>query len=101
MPNKKETVLQDVIAAIDAGALIPSKHALEQMADRDIDMSDIEEAAYQAYREEFKDSLNNDGSDWKYAIRGENKNGDKDIRIIVAYLDDPKMLIITAIDKNK
>ena len=104
MPNKKETVLQDLINAVEFGVLIPSIHALEQMVNRGITMSDIEEVVYRAYREDHKDSLNNDGNDgndWKYAVRGLNDNGGKDIRIIVAYLDEPKMLLITAIDKNK
>jgi hypothetical protein len=100
-PIKKETVLQDLITAVETGQLIPSKHALEQMNARDIDLSDIEEAVYRAKREDHKDQLTNDGQDWKYAIRGLNDLGDKDLRIILAYLESPKMLIITAIDKNK
>lgn len=54
---------------------------------------------YQAQREDQKDELTNDKSDWKYAIRGKNNNGDKDLRIIVIF-DDPKAIIVTAIDKN-
>lgn len=100
-PIKKETVLQDLITATEAGQLIPSKHAIEQMKARDIDLSDIEEAVYRAQREDHKDQLTDDKQDWKYAIRGLNDQGDKDIRIVVVYLETPKMLIITAIDKNK
>lgn len=100
MPIKKETVLIDVVNAVNEGKLIPSKHALEQMAERSIDLSDIEEAVFRARREEFKDQETEDGQDWKYAIRGNNEAGDKDIRIIVVYIPDSKMLIVTAIDKN-
>jgi nitroreductase len=100
-PIKKSTVLQDLITAMEAGQLIPSKHALEQMKARDLDLSDIEEAAYRAYREAHKDQLTDDKQEWKYAIRGLNDLGDKDIRIVLVYLESPKMLIITAIDKNK
>lgn len=50
MPIKKETVLQDVIAAVESGLLISSKHALEQMRARDIDFSDIEEVVHRAVR---------------------------------------------------
>lgn len=100
-PKKEENVLVDVIKAVVAGKLTPSMHALEQMKARDIDFSDIEEAIFQAKREEFKDEVTDDKKAWKYAIRGKNENGDKDIRIIVVYLESPGMLIVTAIDKNK
>ena len=98
--EKKPNVIQDVIAAVEAGRLIPSTHAQEQMRNRDIVFSDIEEMVYAAQREEHKDSLTNEKNAWKYALRGPNANGDKDIRIIVKYID-PKILIVTAIDKNK
>lgn len=99
-PKKSETVIQDCIKAHTLGVLILSTHAQEQMKVRDIDLSDIEEALYQAQREDNKDQLTDD-KEWKYAVRGKNDNGDKDIRIIVKYLPSPKMLVITAIDKNK
>ena len=99
-PKKKETVIQDVIAAVEKGHLIPSSHASERMSERDIQFSDIEEAVYNAIREDSKDELTDDGTDWKYVIRGNNDNGDKDIRLVVVYLKDPKMLLITVIDKN-
>lgn len=100
-PIKKESVLLDVIKATEVGQLIPSEHAQKQMKARDIDFSDIEEAVYKAQREDHKDQLTDDKQEWKYAIRGLNDKGDKDIRIVVVYLESPKMLIITAIDKNK
>lgn len=34
------------------------------------------------------------------ALRGKNDNGDKDLRIIILFVD-PKTIIVTAIDKNK
>ncbi|MFM6927223.1 MAG: DUF4258 domain-containing protein [Bdellovibrio sp.] len=98
--EKRPNVIQDVIAALESGQLIPSTHAQQQMEKRDIQMSDIEEAIYSAYREESKDSLTDDGKSWKYSLRGKNENGDKDIRIIIAFAD-PKTIIVTAIDKNK
>lgn len=55
---------------------------------------------YRANREVDKDRLTDDGKEWKYAIRGLNDNGDKDIRIVVVYIE-PKILIVTAIDKNR
>ena len=98
--EKRQNVIQAGIAALESGQLIPSTHAQQQMEKRDIQMSDIEEAIYSAHREESKDSLTDDGKSWKYSLRGKNENGDKDLRIIVAFAD-PKTIIVTAIDKNK
>ncbi|WP_374079875.1 DUF4258 domain-containing protein [Bdellovibrio bacteriovorus] len=98
--KKRSNVIQEVIEALESGQLIPSSHAQEQMQKRDIQMSDIEEMIYRARREEAKDSLTNDKKDWKYALRGLNDKGDKDLRIIVVFAD-PKTIIVTAIDKNK
>lgn len=98
--EKRPNVVQDVIEALESGNLIPSFHALEQMEKRDIQFSDIEEAIYKAHREESKDSLSKNGRNWKYSLRGKNKNDDKDLRIIVVF-DDPDAIIVTAIDKNK
>lgn len=97
---KRPNVIADVITAHGKGLLIPTTHASEQMVLRDVQMSDIEEMIYNAQREDHKDSLSNDGKSWKYSLRGPNTAGDKDIRIIVAF-NDPDVVIITVIDKNK
>lgn len=98
--EKRPNVIKDVIVALESGQLIPSTHAQQQMEKRDIQISDIEEAIYSAHREEGKDSVTDDGKSWKYSLRGKNENGDKDLRIIVVFID-PKAIIVTAIDKNK
>lgn len=98
--GKRPTVLQDVKEALESGRLVPSNHAQEQMVVRDVQMSDVEEMIYRAHREEAKDSLTKDKKDWKYALRGLNNSGDKDIRIIVVF-NDPDTVIVTVIDKNK
>ncbi|MEN0060401.1 MAG: DUF4258 domain-containing protein [Bdellovibrio sp.] len=97
---KRANVIQDVIKASESGNLVPSFHAEQQMEKRDVQISDIEEMLYRAQREDDKDSPTKDGKGWKYALRGLNDNGDKDIRIIVAF-NDPDTVIITVIDKNK
>ena len=63
-------------------------------------MSDIEEMLAVAQREEARDRLSKNRTDWTYALRGPNRNGDKDIRIIVAFADED-IVIVTVIDKNK
>lgn len=98
--RKRSNVIPAVIAAFEKGLLIPSFHATEQMQIRDVQFSDIEEMIYRSQREEHKDALRKDGKDWKYAIRGSNANGEKDIRLIVIF-NDPEAVIITVIDKNR
>ena len=97
---KRPNVLIELIKALEEGRLIPSFHAQEQMKKRDILMSDLEEALYRAKREDHKDSPTKDGKDWKYSLRGVNESGEKDLRIIIIF-DDPKVVVVTAIDKNK
>lgn len=83
---KRSNVLQEVIAALESGFLIPSNHAQKQMDVRNVQLSDIEEMLYCAHLESHKDSLRTDGvSDWKYSIRGLTDDGQKDIRIIVVF----------------
>ena len=91
----------DLIQAVEDGHLITSTHAQQRMQERGIDLSDLEEAVFKGRREEHKDSLTDDKSSWKYAIRGMNVNGDKDLRLIVLYVEEPKMLLITAIDLDQ
>ncbi|MEY4616374.1 MAG: hypothetical protein RJB66_1334 [Pseudomonadota bacterium] len=98
--KKRPNVLEEVRRATLIGRLIPSPHAQQQMAKRDIQMSDIEEAISRAKLEKKKDSLTDDKKEWKYALRGKNNEGDKDLRIIIMF-DDPSAIIVTAIDKNK
>lgn len=98
--EKRPNVIATVITAAENGLLVPTRHAEKQMKARDVQMSDIEEMLYRAQREDHKDGIAKDGKSWKYAIRGLNDNGDKDIRIIVVF-DDPETAIVTVIDKNK
>ncbi len=101
VPIKSVSIIQDVIEAVESGQFIISDHAAIRMKERNIDFSDVEEAVYRATREEVKDSPTNDGLAWKYALRGFNDDGNKDIRLVVLYLEKPKMLLVTAIDKNE
>lgn len=100
MIKKLPNVIQVVIAALERGNFFLSIHAQEQMVIRDVQMSDVEEMIYRAYREESKDSLTKDKKSWKYSLRGVNDDGDKDIRIIIV-LNDGDAVVVTVIDKNK
>lgn len=98
MLGKSKTLLVDLINALECGQFVISLHALSRMRERNIDFSDIEEVIFRAIREENKDSLSLDGEKWKYAVRGKNDRENKELRLVVMYLDKPKMLLVTAID---
>lgn len=102
--EKKENVLQTVLAALESGNLIISFHAMEQMEARDVVFFDVKEALYQGQREEQKDDYRQNPKNkkwsWRYSIRGLNESGKKDLRIVVA-LEDPKTIVVTVIDLNR
>ena len=99
MPIKKTEVILEAITSLEKGTLRVSKHALIRMKERRIVLSEIKEVIYNSVRETIKDQLTDDGTDWKYAIRGLNEAKDKDIRIIVLF-EGQYILVVTAIVKN-
>ena len=96
---KLEDVIVRAVRALESGTLKPTFHALQRMKERNILLSDLHEAIYNATREEHKDELNSQTGDWKYAIRGMNDDGNKDIRIVLVF-KNPSTLILTVIDLN-
>ncbi len=102
--RKEDNILQIVLEALESGNLLLSFHAMEQMSAREIKFSDISEALYRCERQEYKDVyLENPITkkwNWRFAIRGLNDNGDKDLRIIVV-LQNPKTVIVTVIDLKR
>lgn len=100
IPMKREDVLLTVIKAMNEDHLKFSFHALVRMKERNILLSDVTESILNSIREEYKDDFNFQTGDWKYAIRGLNKDGSKDIRLAVTF-KDPKTIIITVIDVSK
>lgn len=98
-PKKKEGILLAVIHALESDNLKLTFHVLQRMQERKILLSDLHEAIYSAIREEHKDEFNHQTGDWKYAIRGKNDEGDKDIRVIIVF-KEPSTLILTVIDLN-
>ena len=99
-PIKRADVLLILLHAVETGNVKLTFHVLQRMQERRILLSDVFEAIYNARREESKDIFNIKTGDWKYAVRGYNEDGDKDIRIIFVF-KDPATLILTVIDLNK
>ena len=99
-PNKKDDILLQVIKALESGNLRPTFHAQVRMKERNILFTDMEEAIYNASREDHKDEFDSKTEEWKYALRGLNNDGAKDIRVVVVF-KDPATLVLTVIDLNK
>lgn len=102
--EKKEDIFKIILEALESGNLTLSFHAMEQMQARKVVFSDVKEALYQGQREEQKDDYRQNPKtkkwSWRYAIRGENESGEKDLRVIVA-IEDPKTIVVTVIDLNR
>ena len=97
---KRDNVLLAVICSVETGNLKPTFHVLKRMQERKILLSDIHEAIFSARREEHKDEYDDVSGDWKYAIRGMNDDGNKDIRLIVVF-KDPTTIVLTVINLNQ
>lgn len=95
--KKKEDVLLSAIRAIESGNLRMTFHAIERMKERNILLNEIEEAIFNGKREEHKDEFNPERGSWKYAIRGNTDDEDKELRIVIAF-KDPLTMVITVID---
>ena len=102
--KKKENISQTILEALESGNLVFSLHAMEQLEAREVVFSDVKEALYQAQREELKDDYRQNPKSkkwsWRYAIRGLNESGEKDLRIVIA-IEDPKTIVVTVIDLNR
>lgn len=79
--DKEENVLQKVLLALESGQLLLSFHAMEH---KDVQHQNSSTKSWS----------------WRYAIRGRNDSGEKDLRIIVV-IENPKTVIITVIDLDK
>ena len=96
-PTQRPNIIEDLTRALVTGRLIPTTHAQQRMVERNITMSDIEEAIAQCQREPIKDKLTIDGTDWIYHVRGKTNDLTKDLRIAF-FFDDPRAIIVTVID---
>ena len=97
VPEQRSNIIEELIKAHFGGHLIPTYHAQLRMVERNITLSDIEEAILNSQRETAKDKLTDDGADWIYHVRGKTNDGEKDIRIAF-FFDDPRAIIVTVID---
>lgn len=82
-----------IIACIEQGRYLQSKHALQRQKERKIDLTDALYVLKNGYHEKKKTTYDEVFCAWKYAIRGKSLD-DVDIRVIIAF-DENAMLIIT------
>ena len=98
---KKDDFLTDVqlrkniLEHINGGTYRLSKHASEEQAKDDIDLSDTLHVLRTGVHEREKTSLDNKSQTWKYAIRGKTEDL-KNVRVIIAFTSE--MMIITIME---
>lgn len=92
-PEKLTDVLKKIRACIEQGKYQFSKHALDRVVERGIDIQTTKNVLLNGYEEKRKTKFDKENNKWKYAIRGTTIDG-LPVRIIVA-IDEYGALIIT------
>ena len=73
-----------------------SKHAMEMVDERKVNILGVLHVLENGYREEAKDSYDEAFRNWKYSIRGKTLD-EVEIRVIISIYDE-NMIIITVIN---
>lgn len=81
------------------GRLRYSAHANQRMRERGIIKPEVERVLLKGRHEAAKDAFNELESGWDYAFRGKTVDG-RELRIVVA-IEEPNVLVVTAIDLSK
>ncbi len=87
----RNTILQHIAS----GRYRLTKHAAEEQAKDDIDLSDTLHVLKTGFHEAGKTTFNNKFQNWNYAIRGRTKES-KDVRVIIAFSNE--MMIVTVME---
>lgn len=74
-----------------------TEHGELRMLERGFTDADVQNVLLYGWWEKRKDQFDTVFNTWKYALRGKSFDGDRTIRVVVAF-DDDGMLIITVID---
>jgi predicted transcriptional regulator len=99
-PEKDALVVAKVATFLIADQIQFPVHARQQMHIRDITRSDVLEVLSRGWREPRKDEWKEAFRQWRYAYRGHDDSGIKNLRVAVA-LEDSGVIVVTAIDLDK
>ena len=92
-PEKLSNVLEKIKECIDQERYIFSKHSLDRVRERNIDIPTTINVLLTGYEEKKKTCFDKEKNSWKYAIRGKTDD-ELNVRIIVSFNEDG-MVVIT------
>ena len=95
-PEKTPDLLNLVRQLTIEGRYLETHHARQRQLERDIILSDVLHVLKTGRHEKKKDQFDEVYQAWNYAIRGFTTN-EVDLRVIVSFDEEVKLLIITVI----
>lgn len=94
-PDKLDNLLNVIRECISLGKYRDTTHAVQRRRERGIFLPEILHVLNAGRHEKSKDSCDEAFNAWNYSIRGLTVDG-LDLRVIVSFDDEKKLLIITA-----
>ena len=91
-PSQLDELFPKIRDCLDKGLYRQSKHAIERVLERKIDLLDVLYVLKNGYHEKQKTSFDEAFQTWKYAVRGKTLDN-LDIRIVIAFIDIGMMII--------
>lgn len=98
--EKHDNLLALTRECIRSGKYVVTKHTLDRCKERNISFLEIIDVLNKGKHEKSKDKFNEIFHAWDYSIRGKTVE-DRELRIIVSFDRETKLLLITAIDLEK
>lgn len=98
-PKKIEDLLETVRNCIKLRRFRVSGHAQERMSTRNVPLPEVLHVLKTGWSEKREDKFSEEFNTWKYSIRSQTKD-EKDVRVIVAFDAETKVVVITVIDLN-
>lgn len=95
-PEKLPNLLEKIRECIEQERYAFSKHALDRVLERKVDIPAVVHVLLNGHEEKRKTTFDHINNNWKYAIRGTTRE-DVIVRVIIA-IDENGMAIITVID---
>ena len=95
-PPKLDRLLERIREALDAGRFLDTVHTTQRQAERQITRPEMLYVLRHGWHEKRKDVFDTRYQAWNYAIRGKTIDG-RQLRVVVSFEEDTRLLIITAI----
>ena len=87
---------QEILKHLKEGRYRLTKHAEEELKKDDLDLIDALHVLKMGRHNSSKTQFENRAQTWRYAIQGKTKELEKEVRVIIKFVDE--MLIITIME---